>query len=64
MEKYQVVIKQTHYWQHQINAPNKDEAIRSMSMNTTATGRNWRKVKFCRFQKWRQTMINEKGMRH
>ena len=63
MEKYQVVIKQTHYWQHQINAPNKDEAIRSMSMNTTATGRNWRKVKFCRFQKWRQTMINEKGMR-
>ena len=30
MEKYQIVIKQTHYWQHQVDAPNKVEAVRKL----------------------------------
>ncbi len=30
MEKYQIVIKQTHYWQHQIEASNKVEAVRKL----------------------------------
>ena len=30
MPKYSIIIKHIHFWQHQIEAPNREEAIRKI----------------------------------